>query len=102
MSFLCAGMLYLCFPRLFPSLQDPEQRKQITARLILEKFVPLSIFFAGTLVLSNQAYLYCSLAFLQMMKEANLVLVYVFCVIAGLELFRLNQVGVIIFISIST
>jgi hypothetical protein len=54
-SFVCALTLYLCAPSLFPSLQDPESRKQIDAALILKKFLPLSIFFAGTLVLSNQA-----------------------------------------------
>lgn len=101
-SFVCALTLYLCAPSLFPSLQDPESRKQIDAALILKKFLPLSIFFAGTLVLSNQAYLYCSLAFLQMMKEGNLVLVYTFCVLLSLERFQWRLVGVILFISVST
>ena len=36
-------------------------------------------------MLSNQAYLYCSLAFLQMMKEGNLLLVYVASLMLGLE-----------------
>jgi len=70
-----SGTLYCVRPDLFPALHNKDNAQNI--RKFMYWILPISVAFAGTLVLSNQAYLYCSLAFLQMMKEGNLILVYV-------------------------
>jgi drug/metabolite transporter (DMT)-like permease len=47
--------------------------------------VPIGVLFAIMLYGSNQAYLYCSVAFLQFMKEGNVVLVFLFSCMVGLQ-----------------
>merc|ERR1719247_2270595 len=84
---LCAGVLYLVKPSLFPSLSDPARKVPIDSSLILRGALPIAILFSAQLVLTNTAYLHSSVAFLQMMKEANLVLVYVLSLMASLEKF---------------
>lgn len=62
----------------------------------------MSFFFACTLVLSNQAYLYCSVAFLQMMKEGNLITIYAWSLVFGLEEWNWALVKVILFVFLAT
>lgn len=110
--FLCCSALLAMKPALFSSLETENKNK---ATVVWTKFkeswwflLPISLFFTGTLVLSNQAYLYCSLAFLQMMKEGNLLLVYVASLLLGLETVHRNisqrqkLVPVLLFILFST
>lgn len=84
----CAFMLYMCVPSLFPSLSDPEKKVAIDKDVILKGALPIAVMFSGQLALSNTAYLHSSVAFLQMMKEANLALVYAMSLAAGLEFFK--------------
>merc|ERR550525_31274 len=64
--------------------------------LELYKFiVPIGCCFAVMLYGSNRAYLYCSVAFLQFMKEANVVLVFLFSAIAGLQMVNRQRLVVI-------
>jgi hypothetical protein len=91
----CAAILYLVKPSWFPSLSDPAKKVAIDGDLILKGAMPIAFFFSVQLVLSNTAYMHSSLAFLQMLKEANLVLVYVFSLIACLEKFSWRSVGVL-------
>jgi len=99
---LCTGVLYLCKPSLFPSLTDPAKKVTVDASLILKGALPIAALFSAQLVLSNTAYLHLSVAFLQMMKEANLVLVYVFSLIAALEKFSWRSVSILVFIIFAT
>jgi len=62
---------------------------------LLKRLVPLSVAFAGTVVLSNEAYRYCSVPFLQMCKELNVVLVYAVAITCGIERFSLPQATVL-------
>lgn len=96
------GVLFLVRPSLFPSLTDPDRKVNIDKDLILYGALPIAVFFSITLVLSNVAYLHSSVAFLQMMKEANLVLVYVFSLVAVLERFSWRSVRILIFVIIGT
>merc|ERR1719321_790535 len=67
---------------------------------LLTRLIPLSIAFAGTVVLSNEAYRYCSVPFLQMCKELNVVFVYVASVAFALEKLSARTcaiLGVVIF-----
>eukprot|EP00747_Dinoflagellata_sp_TGD_P162876 gnl/TRDRNA2_/TRDRNA2_180991_c0_seq1.p1 gnl/TRDRNA2_/TRDRNA2_180991_c0~~gnl/TRDRNA2_/TRDRNA2_180991_c0_seq1.p1 ORF type:complete len:443 (+),score=83.03 gnl/TRDRNA2_/TRDRNA2_180991_c0_seq1:103-1431(+) len=82
-----AALLLLIRPSLFPSLTDPEKKVSIDRDLMLKGPLPIALLFSVQLVLSNTAYLHSSVAFLQMMKEANIVLVYIFSLIALLEKF---------------
>jgi len=94
--------LYLVKPSLFPSLTDPAKKVAIDSSLVLKGALPIALLFSGQLVLSNTAYLHSSVAFLQMMKEANLVLVYVFSLLAALERFSWRSVGILVFIIFAT
>lgn len=98
----CAGLLYLVVPSWFPSLTDPAQKVAIDRDLILKGTLPVAVLFAGQLVLSNTAYLHCSVAFLQMMKEANLVLVYALSLAVMLEKFAWQHMRILIFIACAT
>jgi len=99
---VCTGILYLVKPSLFPSLTDPAKKINIDSDLLLRGALPIAILFSAQLVLSNTAYLHSSVAFLQMMKEGNLVLVYTFSLIAALERFSWRSVGILVFIIIAT
>ncbi|CAK0859520.1 unnamed protein product [Prorocentrum cordatum] len=57
--------------------------------------VPIGILFAVMLYGSNKAYLYCSVAFLQFMKEANVVLVFLFSAMCGLQVVNRQRTFVI-------
>jgi len=100
-SSACA-ILYLVKPSLFPSLTDPAKMVKVDADLMLKGALPIAVFFSAQLVLSNTAYLHSSVAFLQMMKEANLVLVYTFSLIACLEKFSWRSCGILVFIIFAT
>eukprot|EP00929_Paragymnodinium_shiwhaense_P013430 TRINITY_DN121285_c0_g1_i1.p1 TRINITY_DN121285_c0_g1~~TRINITY_DN121285_c0_g1_i1.p1 ORF type:complete len:392 (+),score=101.38 TRINITY_DN121285_c0_g1_i1:96-1271(+) len=98
----CAGFLYFAMPSWFPSLTDPAQRVAIDRDLILKGALPVAVLFAGQLVLSNTAYLHCSVSFLQMMKEGNLVLVYALSLAVALEKFSWQHVRILGFIGLAT
>jgi hypothetical protein len=97
-----AGLLYLVFPSLFPSLTDPEKKVAVDRDLILKGALPIAIFFAGQLSLSNTAYLHSSVAFLQMMKEANLALVYTFSLAVALEKFHWRSASILVLVVFAT
>lgn len=92
-SVLCSA-LYLIFPSMFPGMEVTKGQ-----RLGLMKwFIPIGICFAIMLFGSNQAYMYCSVTFLQFMKEANVMLVFIFSCIVGLQSFTKLRCVVIIWV----
>jgi len=97
-----SGGLFLIKPSLFPSITDSAAKVSIDRRLILRGAAPIAIFFAIQLVLTNTAYLHSSVAFLQMMKEANVVLVYGFSLIAALETFSGRHAQVLVCVLLAT
>lgn len=99
----CFGfLLKLVCPSLFPALTDPGSSMQVDSKLICGAAIPIAVANAANILCGNMAYLYCSVAFLQMMKEGNVVLVYLGSLIAGLEVFRSQSVGVLLFITFAT
>merc|ERR1740121_251754 len=94
---LLAAALLCVQPSLFPSLTDEAQKVKVDARFVLTGSLPIGALFATSLVLTNLAYEHLSVAFLQMMKEANIVLVYLLSLLAALEVFSWRHVQVIIF-----
>jgi hypothetical protein len=81
-------------PSLMPGVENARGRI-----LQLYKYLmPIGVFFAIMLYGSNRAYLYCSVAFLQFMKEANVVLVFIFSAMAGLQIVNRQRVFVIMWV----
>jgi len=83
MSTFLANSLRFVKPQLFPAYENI----RITPRFLLQ-FVAIGVPFAASLVCSNWAYKYLSVSFLQIMKQSNIVTIYCFSVIAGLEALR--------------
>lgn len=101
-SSVCALVLFVVKPELFPSLTSRTERVPIDRDLILRGALPIALLFSVQLVLSNTAYLHSSMAFLQMMKESNLVLVYFFALAAAMEVFCWTKVKIILMIVLAT
>jgi hypothetical protein len=78
-SFVLSGLGYACFGKYAYPGMDIVKRNPGD---FMRKLLPLSILFAVSICCSNQAYIYCSVPFLQMCKEMNVVMIY----IAGLVL----------------
>lgn len=101
-----ASLIYLVKPSLFPSLNDrPEttpEKAPVDKKLILYGIAPIALIFCFQLVLTNTAYLHSSIAFLQMMKEGNLVLVYLLSLAAALEVFSWRHVQVLLIVVFAT
>jgi len=92
-----ACVLYTIFgEKWFPAM--PLVKSEGSA--ILKKLVPLSLFFATSIVMSNQAYLYCSVPFLQMCKELNVVMVYIVGLVLMVETFNLQNSTILFIIMI--
>ena len=82
-------------PGLFPALTDPNWKIDINMGFYLRSILPIASCFACSLVLSNVAYKYCSVAFLQMVKEGNIIVIYVLSVLFGIEGFSRSQAAIL-------
>eukprot|EP00928_Gymnodinium_smaydae_P061873 TRINITY_DN45849_c0_g1_i1.p2 TRINITY_DN45849_c0_g1~~TRINITY_DN45849_c0_g1_i1.p2 ORF type:complete len:360 (-),score=91.51 TRINITY_DN45849_c0_g1_i1:52-1131(-) len=92
-STVLCGSLYLFFPSLFPALaQSNPKRMELNAELMGKRMLPIAVCFCGQLVFSNQAYKFCSVAFLQMLKEGNVLLVYILALFCGMEFYDRRKV----------
>lgn len=97
-----AAVLFAAKPSLFPSMTDPMKQVTLGTGFFLQKSLPVALSFSGSLVLTNMAYIHLSIAFLQMLKEANVVLVYIFSILVSLEAFTQKQAGLIGIIILAT
>eukprot|EP00927_Polykrikos_kofoidii_P075398 TRINITY_DN71571_c0_g1_i1.p1 TRINITY_DN71571_c0_g1~~TRINITY_DN71571_c0_g1_i1.p1 ORF type:complete len:391 (+),score=77.94 TRINITY_DN71571_c0_g1_i1:94-1266(+) len=97
----CAvGILFLVGPAsLFPSLSDPLAKVELSKGFIFGGVFPIAACFTVQLLCSNEAYKYASVAFLQMVKEGNVVLVYVLSLLVGLESFGCQRAFVLVLIA---
>jgi len=89
-SFSLCLVFYLLKPSAFPGMANT-QGKRI---LVLSWFVPIGAVFAISLFASNQAYLYCSVTFLQFMKEGNVIITFLLSCAVGLQ--ALNRVRAVV------
>jgi len=97
---ICAGSLWLAWPELFPSATVVLRRQELaglgqkskgssgTVLRHLLRFFPIGALGAGNLVLSNWAFRYNQVSELQMVKESNIVMVYVLSIIVGIEVLQ--------------
>jgi len=99
---VCAGALYVARPSLFPSLTDPDLKVEISRDMLLKGALPIAVTMCGSLVLSNLAYIWSSVAFLQMMKESNVVLVYLLALAASLETFSWQSARILSLLVVAT
>jgi hypothetical protein len=73
--------------------------KALTQKGAIAKYFPIiSALFILGVVLSNEAYLYCNIAFLQFMKEWNIALVFIMSCIAGSQICDRTKAFVLIWI----
>mmetsp|Transcript_47632 Transcript_47632/g.101974 ORF Transcript_47632/g.101974 Transcript_47632/m.101974 type:complete len:349 (-) Transcript_47632:341-1387(-) len=80
-SLLCL-LLYWIKPSLFPGMEATEGKRMA----LLPWFVPIGLCFAVSLFTSNQAYMYCDVAFLQFMKENNVMITFLLSCAVGVQL----------------
>mmetsp|Transcript_5800 Transcript_5800/g.10407 ORF Transcript_5800/g.10407 Transcript_5800/m.10407 type:complete len:361 (+) Transcript_5800:128-1210(+) len=100
-SFLSALLLLLC-PQLFPALADPDRKVELSAAFLLRRVLPVGLAFATSLILSNTAYQYASIAFLQMVKGSNVIIVFLLSLIVGVEKFHARMAFVLLCIMFTT
>jgi len=98
MSFILASVVLLVKPDWMPAVQ----RCKGNLTQLYKYLLPIGCFFACMLYGSNKAYLYCSVAFLQFMKEANVVLVFLFSALAGLQTVNRQRAVVIMWVIIGS
>jgi len=92
-SLLALGFLFLVRPSVFAALANPAQENEF--RVTFKWLLAISVLFSGQLVLTNTAYLKSSVAFLQMMKEGNVVIVYVMSLACALDTFTMRKTFII-------
>lgn len=75
------------------NLLDGLQDVKMTGRIYLRAIVPIGVFFSASLICSNQAYLYLSVAFIQMLKAVTPVAVLIASWGLGVEEPSLTKLG---------
>lgn len=100
--FTMLSILYLIRPSLFPTLSGEREVVKDKLKQAIKLLIPVSMFFAGNLVLSNEAYFYSSVAFLQFMKEATLIVVFLCALLAGVERWNWSIAKVLLFVFLAT
>eukprot|EP00435_Cladocopium_sp_Y103_P024391 s34_g6.t1 len=89
-------MLLFFQPKMFPALTDPDRKVELSMSYYINAILPIALCFAISLVLSNMAYKYCTVAFLQMIKEGNIITIYIMAYFVGLDTFSYTQVGILV------
>jgi len=90
-NLVLTGIILCVRPSLMPGVEKCKGRLMDLYKYL----IPIGCFFAMMLYGSNKAYLYCSVAFLQFMKEANVVLIFLFSALAGLQVVNRQRLLVI-------
>mmetsp|Transcript_52744 Transcript_52744/g.151101 ORF Transcript_52744/g.151101 Transcript_52744/m.151101 type:complete len:351 (+) Transcript_52744:77-1129(+) len=81
LSFALCAALYLAKPLAFLGVANCEGKKM----LVMKWMAPIGVACAISLYTSNQAYMYCSVTFLQFMKEGNVILAFLMSCAVGLQ-----------------
>eukprot|EP00418_Pyrodinium_bahamense_P025696 CAMPEP_0179133638 /NCGR_PEP_ID=MMETSP0796-20121207/63557_1 /TAXON_ID=73915 /ORGANISM="Pyrodinium bahamense, Strain pbaha01" /LENGTH=483 /DNA_ID=CAMNT_0020832603 /DNA_START=15 /DNA_END=1467 /DNA_ORIENTATION=- len=95
-STLCI-ILYSLAPSMYPAMESTVGRRWDLMRW----FLPIGACFAIMLYGSNKAYAYCSVALLQFMKEANVMVVFLISCAVGLQPINRLRVLLIVWVLIS-
>jgi len=104
MALTCVQMIIGCImtnviklvrPQLMPAVAAGD----ITLRQFLTTVVPVGVVFASYLSIGNSAYLYLSVAFVQMLKSAGPIAVHLIACIAGLERITVSSITAVCIIA---
>lgn len=94
MSSLLSFGFYRCCPSWFTAMRT----LKVDIWLVV-KFLPIGIASAGSIVLSNEAYKFLSVSVIQMLKETNIVMVFIISVMLGLMKFTRTATLLLLFIA---
>jgi len=78
---LCCLVLYQCRPGDFPAMAQTRGDRL----WVLKWFVPIGLVYALGLAAANYAYFYCSIVFVQFMRQGNIFLVFLMSCVLGLQ-----------------
>ncbi|KAH7064438.1 triose-phosphate transporter family-domain-containing protein [Paraphoma chrysanthemicola] len=84
----------------FTSVLDSRKKVPMTGRVYLRAIVPIGLFFSLSLICGNQAYLYLSVAFIQMLKATTPVAVLLATWTLGIKEPNMKTLGNVSFIVI--
>ena len=93
-----ASIMTQCLLRLNPKMFNGVVENKVDYRAMMKLFIPIALFYAMSLVLSNQAYKYLSVSYIQMLKSFTPVYILGISVLGGLEKPSLLQVLVVLMI----
>ncbi|KAF2821662.1 TPT-domain-containing protein [Ophiobolus disseminans] len=82
----------------FTSILDSRKKVPMTGRVYLRAIVPIGLFFSLSLICGNKAYLYLSVAFIQMLKATTPVAVLIATWALGVAPVNLRTLGNVSFI----
>eukprot|EP00602_Paraphysomonas_sp_CaronLab_P001357 CAMPEP_0185024466 /NCGR_PEP_ID=MMETSP1103-20130426/7558_1 /TAXON_ID=36769 /ORGANISM="Paraphysomonas bandaiensis, Strain Caron Lab Isolate" /LENGTH=295 /DNA_ID=CAMNT_0027557445 /DNA_START=124 /DNA_END=1011 /DNA_ORIENTATION=+ len=74
--------------------------KKVDTTVLQTQIFPVSLFFAVSLVLSNKAYIYLSVSYIQMLKAFTPVAVLIFSFLMGLEKSSWNELYIVVVICV--
>jgi len=94
-------ILLLTCPRLYTSFHGDNPVK-MTRDLLYRRVFPVAVMSVVSIAASNWAYYYSSVPFLQMMKESNIITVYILSLVWGMETFDALQVYTLIALVVAT
>lgn len=90
-SFILSLLLYLVRPSMYLGMQNCKDN----FRSMFKRLIPIGCLFAITLFTGNKALTLCTVPFLQFMKETNIVIVFIFSCLVGLQQMSLMRIFVI-------
>merc|ERR1719210_1335354 len=87
-------LFYWLSPDSLPGMASTVGRRWTVCRW----FVPIGLCFAIALFTSNEAYTYCNVAFLQFMKEGNVMISFLISCAVGLQVLDRSRLAIILFV----
>jgi len=94
-SLVLCSLFYLVKPSAFPGMASTVGKRGE----LLRWFAPIGLAFAVSLYTSNKAYSYCNVAFLQFMKEGNVIIIFLISCALGLQVMNRVRLAVIFWIA---
>lgn len=95
-------LLGLC-PSLYPALDSQDVKSvSVNSAFLIQRVTPLAFTFLLSTCMSNLAYYYSSVPFLQMMKESNVMTVYLISLVIGIEGFNRTQASLLFMLLLAT
>jgi len=81
-----------------PQLMPAAAKNEVSFASYMKNIAPIGVCMAGSMILSNAAYVYLSVGYIQMVKSCTSGIVYMFAVLVGQELFDGQCLGSLLLI----